>query len=82
MERLRISDLSFCEDEVSDLSQVQGGIAFAYARSYSTANKSSYKVGKSSITGTIEGAIAGGIAGAITDGDKAIASANTSAAVS
>ncbi len=82
MERLKISDLSFCEDEVSDLSQVQGGVATAFARAYSTANKSSYKIGKSSITGTIEGAFAGGIAGAITDGDKAIASVVTTATVS
>ncbi|WP_375472016.1 hypothetical protein [uncultured Nostoc sp.] len=82
MERLRISDLSFCEDEVSDLSQVQGGVASAYARSYSTANKSSYKVGKYTIEGIVAGALGGALAGAITDGDKAIASANTSATVS
>ncbi|MEH2290902.1 hypothetical protein [Nostoc sp.] len=82
MERLRISDLSFCEDEVSDCSQVQGGVASAYARSYSTANKSGYKIGKYSIEGTVEGALAGALAGAITDGDKAIVSANTSATVS
>ncbi|MEH2356283.1 hypothetical protein [Nostoc sp.] len=82
MERLRISDLSFCEDKVSDLSQVQGGVASAYARSYSTAKKSSYKVGNGTITATIEGALAGALAAVITDGDKAIASANTSATVS
>ncbi|MEH2330435.1 hypothetical protein [Nostoc sp.] len=82
MERLRISDLSFCEDEVSDFSQVQGGVASVYARSYSTANKSSYKVGKYTIDATLEGALAGALAGAITDGDKAIVSANTSATVS
>ncbi|MDZ7953878.1 hypothetical protein [Nostoc sp. DedQUE09] len=82
MERLRISDLSFCEDEVSDLSQVQGGVASAYARAYSTAKKSSYKVGNGTITATIEGALAGALAAVITDGDKAIASADTSATVS
>ncbi|MDZ8035107.1 MULTISPECIES: hypothetical protein [unclassified Nostoc] len=82
MERLRISDLSFCEDETSDLSQVQGGVASAYARSYSTAKKSSYKVDKFGISAEISGALAGALAGAITDGDKAIASANTSATAS
>nr|WP_322710351.1 hypothetical protein [Nostoc sp. ChiSLP03a]MDZ8211439.1 hypothetical protein [Nostoc sp. ChiSLP03a] len=82
MKRLRISDLSFCEDEVSNLSQVQGGVASAYVRSYSIAKKSSYKVGNGTIEATFEGAIAGAIAGAITDGDKVIVSANTSATVS
>ncbi|MEH2181276.1 hypothetical protein [Nostoc sp.] len=82
MERLRISDLSFCEDKVPELSQVQGGVASAYALSYSGANKSSYKVGNGTIKGTIEGALAGALAGVITDGNKAIASANTSATVS
>ncbi|MEH2056468.1 MAG: hypothetical protein V7K97_09995 [Nostoc sp.] len=82
MERLRISDLSFCEDEVSDLSQVQGGFASAYAGSYSTAKKSTYKVGNGTIEGTVEGSLAGALAGAITDGDKVIVSATTSATVS
>lgn len=82
MERLRISDLSFCEDEVSDLSQIQGGFASAYAGSYSTAKKSSYKVDGSGISGEIAGAIGGALAGAITDGDKAIASTSTLAIVS
>ncbi|MBE9104158.1 hypothetical protein IQ229_04150, partial [Nostoc cf. edaphicum LEGE 07299] len=82
MERLRISDLSFCEDEVSDLSQVQGGVAYGYALSVSTAKKGSYKVGKGTLEGTVEGGIAGAIAGAITDGNNVIVSANTSAGVS
>ncbi|MBN3877249.1 MULTISPECIES: hypothetical protein [unclassified Nostoc] len=82
MERLRISDLSFCEDEVSDLSQVLGGFASAYVANYSYAIKSSYKIDKSGISAEISGAIAGGIAGAITDGNKAIASVVTSAKVS
>ncbi|MHC5768266.1 MAG: hypothetical protein ACYTXI_22115 [Nostoc sp.] len=81
MERLRISDLSFCEDEVSDLSQVQGGVTSAYARGYSTAKKSSYKIDKSGISAEISGAIGAGIAAAITDGDKVIASVDTSAKV-
>ncbi|MEH1916463.1 hypothetical protein [Nostoc sp.] len=84
MERLRISDLSFCEDEVSDLSQVQGGVAAAYARGYTIAKSSSYKVDKNkgTITANFDAAIAVGIAAAITDGDKVIASVNTSATVS
>ncbi|MEH2065621.1 MAG: hypothetical protein V7K50_25745 [Nostoc sp.] len=82
MERLRISDLSFCEDEVSDLSQVQGGYASAYAGTYSTAKKSTYKVGKGTIEGTVEGAIGAGLAAAITDGGKVIVSVSTLARVS
>ncbi|MDZ7965561.1 MAG: hypothetical protein RM368_11390 [Nostoc sp. DedSLP03] len=84
MERLRISDLSFCEDEASDLSQVQGGVASTYARGYAIAKSSSYKVDKNkgTITANFDGALAGALAGAITDGDKAIASVNTSATVS
>ncbi|MEH2230255.1 MAG: hypothetical protein V7K71_11530 [Nostoc sp.] len=84
MERLRISDLSFCEDEVSDLSQVQGGFASTYARAYTIAKSSSYKVDKDkrTITANYDAAIAAAIAAAITDGDKVIASVNTSATVS
>ena len=82
MERLRISDLSFCEDEVSDLSQVQGGFASAYVGIYSTAKKSTYKVGNGTLQGTVEGALAGALAAAITDGGKVIVSATTLARVS
>ncbi|MEH2124993.1 hypothetical protein [Nostoc sp.] len=79
MERLRISDLSFCEDEVYDLSQVQGGVATAYARGYSTAKNSSYTINSSGISANISGAIGAGLAAAITDGDTALASVVTSA---
>lgn len=82
MERLRISDLSFCEDEVSDLSQVQGGFASAYAGTYSIAKKSTYKVGNGTIEGTVQGALAAALAAAITDGGKVIVSVSTLARVS
>ncbi|MEH2085280.1 hypothetical protein [Nostoc sp.] len=81
MERLRISDLSFCEDEVSDLSQVQGGVVSAYARGYSTAKNSSYKVENGTITATYNAAIAVGVAAAIVDDGEVLASVDTSATV-
>lgn len=43
MERLRFFDLSFCENEVSDLNQVQRGqLGTGLAVSFNTANRSNF----------------------------------------
>ncbi|GAB1541074.1 hypothetical protein NUACC21_37440 [Scytonema sp. NUACC21] len=43
MERLRILDLSFCENEVSDLGQVQGGnLVVGLAVGFDAANRTAF----------------------------------------
>ncbi|MDZ8257218.1 hypothetical protein [Nostoc sp. ChiQUE01b] len=71
MERLRISDLSFCEDEVSDLSQVQGGFASGFVTSFSSAMTSKFQSG-SNVGGSISGAVAGALAAGVAVGDGKI----------
>ncbi|BDI15620.1 hypothetical protein ANSO36C_14220 [Nostoc cf. commune SO-36] len=74
MERLRISDLSFCENEVSDLGQIQGGkLATAFRVSFGVATsnefKASFKNGVASVSGSTNGGFGAAIAGAVSDGD-------------
>ncbi|PHM09143.1 hypothetical protein [Nostoc sp. 'Peltigera malacea cyanobiont' DB3992] len=67
MERLRICDLSFCEDEVFDLSQVQGqkGFVSGFTSGFTSAFSSKPQLGSNIGAGISAGAaaaLAGGIA--------------------
>ncbi|MBN4006011.1 hypothetical protein [Nostoc sp. LPT] len=91
MERLRISDLSFCEDEVSDLSQVQGGFESGFVSSLSTAINSKFESGYyvdkngkivPKIEASTSGAAAGAVAGGIAAGGKLVLYSSTFATAS
>jgi len=74
MERLRISDLSFCENEVSDLGQIQGGkLATAFSASFGAATsnkfKATFKNGVGSLSGSTDAGFGAGAAAAVSDGD-------------
>ncbi|MBG1263687.1 hypothetical protein [Nostoc commune] len=94
MERLRFFDLSFCENEVSDLNQVQGGqLETGLAVSFNTANRSNFdsnfsvvRTGLNSaniLASGASGATGVAVAGAATFGGAAIGVfASTSATAS
>ncbi|MBE8967505.1 hypothetical protein IQ277_14950 [Nostocales cyanobacterium LEGE 12452] len=82
MERLRICDLSFCEDEVFDLSQVQGqkGFVSGFTSSFASAFSSKPELGsniRTSISAGVAGAVAAGIA---VNGELYLYSATTASA--